>query len=357
MVFKSDEASSGDSDLWSALQDDIKGELEIAQKEIQEITLLLEQSKLEVNKLANRNASVTARLQQVFSSFDSIPREDIRAAYDAALDTQQRLFVMRGQLEKLQSDQSHLERYYKHLKRVEEVKSDISPSKSVGVSKDSFGTVEAIIQAQEAERQRLSRQMHDGPAQALSNFILQTEIAMRLFDIDQEKARGELGDLKESATSTFQQVRDFIFELRPMMLDDLGLVPTLKRYVEAFIEQSEVDVNFSVTGVERRLESYIEVMIFRAIQELMGNAVRQGQASQVGVQMEIGDVNVSITVEDNGKGFDVDAALEGSGTGLKVIKERVEMLGGFMEMSSVVGQGSRMIFQIPAGVSGKSVFA
>jgi two-component system sensor histidine kinase DegS len=72
-------------------------------------------------------------------------------------------------------------------------------------------TVEMIIQAQEAERQRLSRQMHDGPAQALSNFILQTEIAMRLFTIDQGKAKEELSNLKLSATSAFQKVRDFIF--------------------------------------------------------------------------------------------------------------------------------------------------
>ena len=82
-----------------------------------------------------------------------------------------------------------------------------------------------VVEAQEAERQRLSRQIHDGPAQALSNFILQTEIAMRLFDIDTERARAELQSLKTSATSTFQKVRDFIFDLRPMMLDDLGLVP------------------------------------------------------------------------------------------------------------------------------------
>ena len=87
--------------------------------------------------------------------------------------------------------------------------------------------------------------MHDGPAQALSNFILQTEIAMRLFDIDQEKARQELITLKNSATSAFQQVRDFVFELRPMMLDDLGLVPTLKRYVEAFKEQTNTSVRLT----------------------------------------------------------------------------------------------------------------
>ena len=86
-----------------------------------------------------------------------------------------------------------------------------------------------IVTAQAAERQRLSRQMHDGPAQALSNFILQTEIAMRLLDVDPAQAREELGNLKTSAMGTFQKVLNFIFELRTMMLDDLGLITTLRR--------------------------------------------------------------------------------------------------------------------------------
>ena len=107
-----------------------------------------------------------------------------------------------------------------------------------------------LVNVQEAERQRLSRQMHDGPAQALSNFILQTEIAMRLLDVDPVQARSELGNLKVAAMSTFQKVRNFIFELRPMMLDDLGLAPTIRRYADMFKEQAGVEV--SVTDYWQR---------------------------------------------------------------------------------------------------------
>ena len=102
-----------------------------------------------------------------------------------------------------------------------------------------------IINAQEAERQRLSRQMHDGPAQAMSNFILQTEIAMRLLDVDAAQAKEELGNLKAAAMGTFQKVRNFIFELRPMMLDDLGLVPTVRKYVDAFKDQTGLDISLT----------------------------------------------------------------------------------------------------------------
>ena len=103
-------------------------------------------------------------------------------------------------------------------------------------------------EAQEAERQRLSRQMHDGPAQAMSNFILQTEIAMRLLDADPKQAKDELASLKTAALGTFKKVRNFIFELRTMMLDDLGLVPTIRKYVDAFKEQTSMDVTLMVTG-------------------------------------------------------------------------------------------------------------
>jgi len=333
---------------WEALRKNVEDTLEQAKREMSEIDLMLDQSQLEVNKLTQRNASISAHLQQVQGQFDSLPRADIRMAYDSALDSQQRLFVMRGQLEKLQSDQAHLERHILILEKVMQALEGGSPDVGRRSASDTVETVEMMVQAQEAERQRLARQMHDGPAQALSNFILQTEIAMRLFDLDTEKARDELNNLKLSATKTFQKVRDFIFDLRPMMLDDLGLMPTLKRYIESFKDQPSMDVRLSITGTERRLESYLEVMVFRAIQELLTNALRHSQATQVKVQVDMSENNVRVIVDDNGKGFDVETLDEKSNLGLKVIRDRVEMLGGYLEVDSVSGQGTRVTFQLPA---------
>jgi len=208
--------------------------------------------------------------------------------------------------------------------------------------------IEMIVNAQEAERQRLSRQMHDGPAQALSNFILQTEIAMRLLDIDPVQAKDELGSLKASAMSTFQKVRNFIFELRPMMLDDLGLVPTLRKYADAFKEQAGMDVSVVVTGSERRLESYLEVMVFRAVQELLGNASRHSQATVIKVQVDLGNENIRVTVDDNGRGFDPETLKSSTNLGLKLIRERAEMLGGSFEIDSSAGSGVRISLTVPA---------
>lgn len=326
-----------------------KLEIEQASKKIIELDLLLEQSQVEVSRLTQKNSQINAQLQQVQAQFSSIPREDIRSVYDNALDAQQRLFVMRGQVEKLQSDQKTTRHYLDLLEKVCELLGtlDYEASPSGDLRSSTANTVEMMIQAQEAERQRLARQMHDGPAQTLSNFILQTEIAVRLFDMDNTKARDELKNLMEAASSTLHKVRDFIFELRPMMLDDLGLGPTLKRYIEILKEQSEVDIRITLSGLEQRLESYIEVFIFRAIQELLGNALRFSGASQVNIRVDSTDQEIRVNVEDNGKGFDVDTVRDQRGMGLQVIKDRVEKLGGNIEIHSVLGQGTHISFQFP----------
>jgi two-component system, NarL family, sensor histidine kinase DegS len=323
----------------------VESEMEETQRAVKEITLMIEQSQGELSKLTQRNAAITAHLQQIQGQGQASP-DEIRMAYDSALDAQQRLFVMRGQLEKLQSDRSHLEKYKVALEHVGNGSPQAAAS-SAGSAKGGFSGIEMIVNAQEAERQRLSRQMHDGPAQAMSNFILQTEIAMRLLDADPAQAKEELGNLKTAAMGTFQKVRNFIFELRPMMLDDLGLVPTIRKYVEAFKEQSNLEVNLTITGNERRLEPYLEVMIFRAVQELLGNAARHSQASVVKILVDMGNQTIKVSVDDNGKGFDPDAVARGSSLGLKLIRERAEMLRGTFEVDSAAGKGARISFSIP----------
>lgn len=327
-----------------------EADIDQMKKELEEVDLMIEQSQLEVEKLVQRNSSITAHLQQIQSNFDTMPRPDIRATYDAALESQQRLFVMRGQLEKLQSDKQHLERTINQLETFMQLVADGVSLPGPGSGRVSAATaekLEMVVQAQEAERQRLSQQMHDGPAQALSNFILQTEIAMKLFDVDQKRARQELEMLKTAATATFQKVRDFIVELRPMMLDDLGLVPTLRRYVDSYQEQSGMDIRLNVMGTEQRFESYIEVMVFRSVQELISNAARYSQATQVKILLDITGSAINVTIEDNGKGFDLGILEEREGMGLKLIKDRTEMLGGEFEVNSLPGEGTRIHYTVP----------
>jgi two-component system sensor histidine kinase DegS len=339
------------------LGEEARAELDQTQKEIKEIDLLLQQTSAEVDRLKQRNAQATSNLKQLEASLDTVPRADLQTAYTAALDAQKRLFMMSGHLEKLQSDQHNVGRYVAHLRKVADSLQqlpDRSGSATAAATPDSETTNQAsivrIIEAQEQERQRLVRQLHDGPAQSLTNLILQAEICERVFDTDSERARHELGELKMAVTSTFQKVRDYMFDLRPMMLDDLGLIPTIRRYVDHYNEKSGVPAVLTVTGSERRFAPYKEVVIFRVIQELLANVRVHSHATRAQIFLDVSDNLIQTTVEDNGSGFNVAEVLnvaQPKGIGLPTLRERVAMLGGEIRIDSAMGRGTKVSLQMP----------
>ena len=323
---------------------------EQTQRDLKEIDILIKQSAAEVERLAQRNSQVTSYTRQLQTNFETLPREDIKEAYEALNDVQQRLFTMRGQLEKLQSDQRNLERLAEFQGKIIELADGSVPLPTSGPRRGvEQPNVIRVIQTEEAVRQGLVRKMHDSVASSISNFILQAEICQRFFDVNPDRARTELNALKSSAGSTFSNVKDFIFDLRPMMLDDLGVIPTLRRYAESFQEKNGIPVPITVTGVERRLESHIEVTVFRNVQELLQNAMTHAQATQIQIQVDMGQEQVTAVVEDNGGGFNVDDVLNGSNKtiGLATLRERTEMLGGELNIQSNLGQGTRIEFSIP----------
>ena len=145
-----------DRDLWTAIQERINNDLDQKKRDLREIALMLEQSKIELNRLAQRNSSITAQLQHVQSQIDTLPHADIQMAYDAALDAQQRLFLMRGQVEKLQSDHAHLSDFVTVLENfTTELEGDGDGGRTRNATSSAAQIVEMLVQAQEGERQRL----------------------------------------------------------------------------------------------------------------------------------------------------------------------------------------------------------
>ena len=326
------------------------------QKELSEITLLIHQSADEVEKLAQRNAQINNKLRLMENSIDSMPREDIQEIYHSAQDAQSRLFMMRGQVEQLQGKQQYLERYATHLKEIIDsyhLKDRTLSQKTSGgeATPQATSSIMNIINAQEQERLHLSRQLHDGPAQSLTNLILQAEICERLFDKDPPRARTELGVLKEAVNDTFQKIREYIFQLRPMMLDDLGLAPTLKQYVQEFESKHAISCNLMITGTERRFPPYVEVTLFRVIQALLNNIADHSKATQSQVSMEIQSDRITATITDDGVGFDVETELTNASQqkhmGLISMKEQISMLNGEINVESVVGQGTTVSLWLP----------
>ncbi len=326
----------------------IEEEVRAAQNAINEATSSLDKVRQEVNKLTQRNTDISTQIQQTVENLEATPRADIRLAYENALDAQKRYLLIRGQLDKLQSDQQIWQHYQETLKRIEIYQSQVSSSVG-GASIGGQGReIDDIILIEEAERTRLSKLMHDGPAQTLTNFILQTEIAIRSYDIDTTQAKKELNSLKTSAMKVFQRVRNFIFELKPFTMEDQGLIQTLKKYFDAYKEQTGIDVSFKMDGADRDLGQIIDIVVFRSVQELLYNVSNYSQASLVTIQIEFNDRSIEVLVEDNGKGFDIGRLSEGSHSGLNLLKERIEGLGGKIQVESNLDVGTRVKFNLPA---------
>lgn len=350
-------------------QDEVLREFEVEYENIRKRVLenqqLIEQTQLEVGRIRDRHVAISAQLSRVETNFDTIPRADIKAAYDSAFDIKTRLLTLQGQLEKAKATLKELQHFEELLGRLLRLVRSMGPDAAFRPviapvqeqGEDDAGRLSRrgiinVVEAQEAERQRLARQMHDGPAQSLTNFILQAEICQRLFDRNPDRAEEELGNLKTAASTTFQKVRDFIFDLRPMMLDDLGLVPTIRRYAEAYEEKTGIKAQLSVVGDERRLPSHIEVMMFRSIQAVMGNARDNLGAKSISIVVDVGPEWLKATIEHDGRGFDMGEVLSreerGDSLGLRTLQERIELVGGALEITSTEEDVSRFVILLPA---------
>jgi two-component system sensor histidine kinase DegS len=331
-------------------------ELEKVRRELGEIESLLRQTSNEVDKLQQRELTVSNRLRDLEVNIDRYSKADIKNFFSSAQEVQMRLLTMRGQLEQLQYRQQAAKNRQSLL---HELATSLEPL--LGASAAEAGgqmlssgddLIANIIQAQEKERLRISLQMHDGPAQSMSNLVLRAEICQRLLDKDIEMTRAELGGLKTAINGALQDTRRFIFDLRPMILDDLGLVPTLRRYVQQFSEKNKLEVNLMVQNMDARLPSHYEVAIFRFIQEALNNVAKHANASEARVLLDSAGGSLHVSVQDDGSGFHVHEVLsdesERRNMGIATLRQQVEtLLRGEFGIESTVGRGTRVAVVIP----------
>jgi len=336
----------------------INMEIVSLKRRLEEIEGQIDQYENMVKREEKRNTQVATTVKVMKDQLDAMPREDIRDKYEEALDANFRLATMRGQLEQFKSTQEFIRNERRLLAEVlNKIQGGIAISGEDGnddaINPGAFNIVR-IVAAQEDERRRLANQIHDGPAQSLTNFMLQAEIVQRLFDRDQESAKEELQNLKESASLTFQRVRDFISDLRPMMLDDLGLIPTVRRYVESFSNKSDIGVTEHINGDEsRRLEEYQEVMLFRGLQDLMAHARDFAEATQIDIRLDIDVDDATVIIEDNGRPFDAEEAFSGEHSddprtqGILTLRDRFELVKGNIVVVSESDQPTQIRIEMP----------
>src|ERR1700694_4166107 len=203
-----------------------------------------------------------------------------------------------------------------------------------------------VFQIIEEERMRIARDMHDGPAQSMANLVLQAEILERLITRDPQLVVKELADFKNGVRDVLDDTRRLIFDLRPMTLDDLGLVPTLRKFVNEFGQRAAVNIQLRVVGEETRLPGALEPTLFRIIQEALSNARKHAHGTSVEVVIGFQPKSVSAVVRDDGVGMDVaavEAGLDGTrNLGLISMRERTELEKGRLEIRSHLGKGTEV---------------
>lgn len=208
-----------------------------------------------------------------------------------------------------------------------------------------------VLTVQEEERKRIARELHDETTQSLSGLVMKLEAAIAAPVEADGKIKDKLLDIRDLAVRTIDNVHKAIFDLRPSVLDDLGLLSALRWYAENRLRALNIKVRVEVTGEERKLSPEVEIALFRVVQEAINNIVRHAEAHNMVLGVEFKDSSIVIEVEDDGKGFDVQAvslrADRVHGLGLLGMKERVALLGGNMDIESRPGRGTHLTIIVP----------
>lgn len=216
----------------------------------------------------------------------------------------------------------------------------------------SENTANGIILAQEEERRRISREIHDGPAQTLASLTMKIDCCLEQPEVS-EKLALELHELKDSVVRSLKDIRRFIFDLRPMALDDLGLVPTLEQFISGFKKRTGVPVYVNVEGERTSLNPDNELAVFRVIQEACNNSIKHADPVSVHIFVKYneGRRRLSVVIKDDGNGFNVEEIRKNYGSlkklGLKSMEERVRLAGGVFEIVSDIGSGTVVSFWVP----------
>jgi two-component system sensor histidine kinase DegS len=267
------------------LAETLDRELEGLARELAEIEMLVGQSRTEAGRHEQKRAQAAERLAALGAG---APPADLAEANAQLVTLTRRAAVMESQLDVLAGKQKTLERYRDGLARVRDAVGaspgdagapvatpPAAAANAAGLDPATAapGVGRVILAAQEDLRRDIARAMHDGPAQSLTNIVLQAQIVERLLDRDPAAARAEVLELTAMVQRTLEATKAFIFDVRPMVLDDLGLVPTLRRVARDRSRRTGVPVEFESLGSDRRLPMELESAIFRVADESVAGLV------------------------------------------------------------------------------------
>lgn len=210
----------------------------------------------------------------------------------------------------------------------------------------------SILEAQEIERQRIARDLHDTTVQNLTSMVHKSELCVKLIDIDTIRAKLELNTMSNTLKSVINDMRGIIYNLKPMTLDDLGLTITLQRYANKIMDLNNIHVKVQSSDEPRDILPVVKLTLFRIIQEACNNVLKHAVASLINIDINYDEHKIKVIIKDNGTGFNVEekhpvATEQSSSFGLSIMKERISLLSGTIEVQSEKGKGTAIIVSVP----------
>ena len=209
-----------------------------------------------------------------------------------------------------------------------------------------------ILEIQENERQRISRELHDSTVQNLTGMVHKTELCSKLMEMDPIRCKLELSMMSRTLRDIINDTRQMIYNLRPMSFDDIGLDITIERAIDKIKTDKGCNISFTVEGDSYSIYPVVGITLLRIIQEACNNAIKYAEADVISVKMLYEQDEVIITISDDGKGFDIEgldisSRSDNSGFGLSMMKERVYLLSGEIDISSEINVGTKIQVKVP----------
>ena len=357
-----------------------RNEVDDARQRLAELKQRVAESIERVDALAADEQRAKQRLAEVSRNFSEHTEEEIRKSYEAVSIIQINLAIEREKEQAMRVERDKLEIRLRYLFTVVERAEHMALSigsvlsylstqvsgviwKIEAVQKDKFVGAR-IIKATEEERYRISRELHDGPAQDLANALFTTTITERLMDQDMAEAKKTLVELREEIRGCLTGVRQIIFDMRPMALDDLGLPQAVEQLVRLFGERGKLRGTFSLEGTYYALPKHVEIAIFRIVQEALNNVVHHAKTDKVRVRMHYTDQALTVLIADDGVGFDPNRRMEepedaddaldmetqrrqrGRHFGMIGMEERAKIIGAAIQILSEPGKGTKVHLRV-----------
>jgi two-component system sensor histidine kinase DegS len=210
----------------------------------------------------------------------------------------------------------------------------------------------SILEAQEIERQRIARDLHDTTVQNLTSLVHKSELCAKLIDIDSIRAKLELNTMSNTLKSVINDMRGIIYNLKPMTLDDLGLTITVQRYANRIMDLNNIQVKVQANGETKEILPIIKLTLFRIIQEACNNVLKHANATLINIDIFYEEHRIKVFIKDNGSGFHMERSQpitleQSSSFGLSIMRERTSLLSGTLEIQSEKGKGTIVTISVP----------